>query len=146
MMASETRGSRRTLRSFWRPLAELNSTCSPSKSTHTGVTCGRPSGIRVPRLAKARLVNKSRYFSGITADIKTLQNLNSSNYSRLQNSLAEEWHGMMTQRGENRYFLRRPLMPAALGVLLGMLLALALAAAAAGQTADKYPPTIVFMT
>jgi hypothetical protein len=53
---------------------------------------------------------------------------------------------MMNQQGENRNLLRRPLMPAAIGVLLAMLLALALAAAAAGQTAEKYPPTIVFMT
>ena len=37
-------------------------------------------------------------------------------------------------------------MPTAIRVLLAMLLALALAAAAAGQTAEKYPPTIVFMT
>jgi hypothetical protein len=53
-----------------RPLAELKMTCSPSKSTHTGVTCGRPSGINVPRLAKARFWNRSRYFSGITCDIR----------------------------------------------------------------------------
>jgi S-adenosylmethionine hydrolase len=53
---------------------------------------------------------------------------------------------MMNQQGENRNLLRRPLMPAAIRVLLAMLLALALAAAAAGQTAEKYPPTIVFMT
>jgi S-adenosylmethionine hydrolase len=53
---------------------------------------------------------------------------------------------MMNQQGENRNLLRRPLMPAAIGVLLAMLLALALAAAAVGQTAEKYPPTIVFMT
>src|SRR5579863_8415378 len=70
MTASDTRGSRRTLRSFWRPLAELKMTCSPSKSHHTGVTCGRPSGIRVPRLAKARFWKRSRYFSGMTCDIR----------------------------------------------------------------------------
>ena len=28
-------------------------------------TCGRPSGMRVPKLAKARFSNRSRYFSGI---------------------------------------------------------------------------------
>ena len=53
---------------------------------------------------------------------------------------------MMNQRGESRNLLRRPLMPAAIRVLVAMLLALALAAAAAGQSAEKYPPTIVFMT
>ena len=41
-------------------------------------------------------------------------------------------------------------MPAAIRVLLGMLLvmllALAMVAAAAGQSAERYPPTIVFMT
>src|SRR6266436_3599473 len=68
-MASATRGSRRTLRSFWRPLAELKVTCSPSKSHHTGVTCGRPSGMRVPKLAKAFFWKRSRYFSGMTFDI-----------------------------------------------------------------------------
>lgn len=51
---------------------------------------------------------------------------------------------MMSQRGENRNFLRRPLMPAAIRIVLAMLLTLALAAA--GQSAEKYPPTIVFMT
>src|SRR6266576_2304993 len=68
-MARDTRGSRRTLRSFWRPRAELKITCWPSKSHHTGVTCGRPSGISVPRLAKAGFWKRSRYFSGITLDI-----------------------------------------------------------------------------
>ncbi len=57
---------------------------------------------------------------------------------------------MMSQRDENRNFQRRPLMPAAIRVLLGMLLvmllALAMVAAAAGQSAERYPPTIVFMT
>src|SRR5712692_3889289 len=65
MIAMATRGSRRTLRSFCRPLAELKITKSPSRSHHTGVTCGWPSGISVPRLAKARLLNRSRYLSGI---------------------------------------------------------------------------------
>ncbi|MFZ1156512.1 MAG: SAM-dependent chlorinase/fluorinase [Candidatus Sulfotelmatobacter sp.] len=37
-------------------------------------------------------------------------------------------------------------MPAAIRIVLAMLLTLALAAAAAGQSAEKYPPTIVFMT
>src|SRR5215467_11781611 len=64
-----TRGSRRTFLSFCRPRAELKITCSPSKSHHTGVTCGRPSGIRVPRLAKAFFWKRSRYFSGITLDM-----------------------------------------------------------------------------
>src|SRR6266513_3170746 len=68
-MASATRASRRMLRSFWRPFAEFTMTCSPSKSTHTGVTCGRPSGMIVPRLAKAFFWKRSRYFSGITVDI-----------------------------------------------------------------------------
>src|SRR3984957_14423298 len=53
---------------------------------------------------------------------------------------------MMNQRGENRKFLRRLLMPAAIRVLLAMVLALVPAAAAAGQSGEKYPPTIVFMT
>src|SRR5713226_1875937 len=70
MIAKDTRGSRRTLRSFCRPLAELKITCWPSKSTQTGVTCGLPSGINVPRLAKARFWNKSAYFSGMTSDIR----------------------------------------------------------------------------
>src|ERR1700680_3941815 len=60
------------LRSFTRPLAELTSTCLPSKSHHTGVTCGCPSGIRVPRLANAFFLNRSRYFSRIAAGIRTL--------------------------------------------------------------------------
>ena len=53
---------------------------------------------------------------------------------------------MMNQRGENEKFLWRPWMPAAIRVLLAMLLALALTAVAVGQSAEKYPPTIVFMT
>src|ERR1700723_1596175 len=65
-----TRGSRRTFLSFWRPLAELKMMCSPSKSHHTGVTCGLPLGIRVPRLAKARFWKRSRYFSGMTSGIR----------------------------------------------------------------------------
>src|SRR6266700_1791078 len=65
MMASATRGSRRMFLSFCRPLAELTMTRSPSRSHQTGVTCGWPSGISVPRLAKARLLNRSRYLSGI---------------------------------------------------------------------------------
>src|SRR5579863_9974830 len=72
MTASDTRGSRRTLRSFWRPLAELKMTCSPSKSHHTGVTCGLPSGMSVPRLANARFWNRSRYFSGMTCGMNAL--------------------------------------------------------------------------
>src|SRR6185503_11648206 len=55
--------------SFCRPRAEFTKTCLPSKSTHTGVTCGVPSGIIVARFAKAFLSNKSLYFSGITSAI-----------------------------------------------------------------------------
>src|SRR5579864_3184246 len=69
MIASATRGSRRMFLSFCLPLAEFTITCSPSKSHQTGVTCGEPSGMSVPRLAKARLVNRSRYLSGIACDM-----------------------------------------------------------------------------
>src|SRR5216683_5273681 len=68
----ETRGSRRTFLSFTRPFAELKRTCFPSKSTHTGVTCGLPSFISVPRFPKACFSNRSKYFSGITSLIAVL--------------------------------------------------------------------------
>ena len=53
---------------------------------------------------------------------------------------------MVSQLGGNRNLLRRPSKPTAIRVLLAMLLALVLAVAAVGQSAEKYPPTIVFMT
>src|SRR5712691_10495041 len=68
-MATATRASRRRLRSFWRPRAELTRTCCPSKSTHTGVTCGLPSGISVARFPNAGLRKRSRYFSGMRSAI-----------------------------------------------------------------------------
>src|SRR5437667_2670613 len=73
MTASATRGSRRMFLSFWRPLAELTMTWSPSKSHHTGVTCGLPSGMSVPRLAKARFENRSRYLSGMAMSSSLLE-------------------------------------------------------------------------
>src|ERR1700756_3362225 len=69
MTASATRGSRRMFLSFWRPLAEFTTTRSPSRSHQTGVTCGEPSGIRVARLANARLEKRSRYLSGMACDM-----------------------------------------------------------------------------
>src|SRR5947209_15620690 len=71
MIASATRGSRRMFLSFCRPLAVFTMTKSPSMSHHTGVTWGEPSGIRVPRLAKARLPKRSRYLSGIDCDMSS---------------------------------------------------------------------------
>src|SRR5579864_2125399 len=69
MTARATRGSRRIFLSFCLPLAEFTITCSPSESHQTGVTCGEPSGMSVPRLAKARLVKRSRYLSGMACDM-----------------------------------------------------------------------------
>src|SRR5579864_5570087 len=69
--------------SFTRPSAELNRMWLPSKSTHTGVTCGLPSGITVARLANAGFVNKSAYFSGIFFAI----NISSVTL----NTLSESW-------------------------------------------------------
>src|SRR3989454_10924 len=68
-MATATRASRRRLRSFWRPRAELTRTCCPSKSTHTGVTCGLPSGISVARFPNAGLRKRSRNLSGMRSAI-----------------------------------------------------------------------------
>src|SRR5438045_1178793 len=76
MMATETRGSRLTFLSFCRPRAELKMTWSPSKSHQTGVTCGRPSGMRVARLAKARFWKRSLYFSGMACDMNSSKKLN----------------------------------------------------------------------
>src|SRR3954464_4821313 len=78
-----TRGSRRMFLSFWRPRAVFTSTRSPSKSTHTGVTCGLPSGMTVARLANARLVKRSRYLSGIDCDMSSsLLELHEQHYRR----------------------------------------------------------------
>src|SRR4051794_17141553 len=44
---SETRGSRRRLRTFWNPSTVLITTCSPSVSTQVWVSWGEPSGMRV---------------------------------------------------------------------------------------------------
>ena len=57
------------LRSFWRLRTELNQTQSSSRSHHTGVTYGPPSGISVAKWAKVGLLNRSRYFSGMAADM-----------------------------------------------------------------------------
>src|SRR5215831_18329467 len=54
-------------RSLTRPFAELKRTCVPSKSTHTGVTCGLPSFISVPRFPKACFSSRSAWVCGITS-------------------------------------------------------------------------------
>src|SRR2546423_1697423 len=78
-----TRGSRRILLSFWRPRAVFTRTRSPSRSTHTGVTCGLPSGMSVARLANARFVKRSRYLSGIDCDkSSSLLELHEQHYRR----------------------------------------------------------------
>src|SRR5207249_2596952 len=64
-MESATRGSRAKFFTLTRPCAVLKRTCVPSKSTHTGVTCGAPSAPTVARCAKAFFVKRSRYCSGI---------------------------------------------------------------------------------
>src|SRR5579872_368883 len=83
MLAIATRGSRRIFLSFWRPRAVFTSTRSPSRSTHTGVTCGLPSGMSVARLANARLVKRSRYLSGMDCDMSSsLLELQEQHYRR----------------------------------------------------------------
>ena len=47
-----TRVSLAAFLSFTRPTAVFTSIVSPSRSTHTGETCGEPSGMRVARKAK----------------------------------------------------------------------------------------------
>src|SRR2546428_1854612 len=64
---SATRGSRARFLTLTRPFAVLKRTCVPSKSTHTGVTCGAPAGPTVARCANAFFVKRSRYCSGIVA-------------------------------------------------------------------------------
>src|SRR3974377_151307 len=64
-MARAIRRLRRMFLSLTRPLAELMRKCAPSKSNHTGATCGLPSCMMVARFAKAFLVSRSRNFSGM---------------------------------------------------------------------------------
>src|SRR2546425_823684 len=66
-MESATRGSLARFLTLTRPFAVLKRTCVPSKSTHTGVTCGAPSGPTVASCANAFFVKRSRYCSGIVA-------------------------------------------------------------------------------
>src|SRR5438552_4045014 len=66
-MESATRGLRARFLTLTRPFAVLKRTCVPSKSTHTGVTCGAPSGPTVASCANAFFVKRSRYCSGIVA-------------------------------------------------------------------------------
>src|SRR5947207_310482 len=66
-MESATRGLRARFLTLTRPFAVLKRTCVPSKSTHTGVTCGAPSGPAVARCANAFFVKRSRYCSWIVA-------------------------------------------------------------------------------
>src|SRR3972149_2161196 len=70
MIESAPRLLRRMFLSFTRPLAELTRICVPSKSHHTGVTCGEPLAISVARCAKATLVKRSLNCSGIAAPIE----------------------------------------------------------------------------
>src|SRR3970040_542366 len=70
MIESATRLLPRLFYSFPPPLAELTRICVPSKSHHTGVTCGEPSAISVARCAKATLVKRSLNCSGIAAPIE----------------------------------------------------------------------------
>src|SRR5208337_1400985 len=140
-MARATRGSRRTLRSFWRPLAELKMTCWPSKSHHTGVTCGRPSGMRVPRLAKARFWKRSAYFSGITLDIADSPGLRDS----LLNYGCPDYSSLS---GE---FDLMPMTSAPAGkspriFCLWFVLFLVASPLLSQQSSVQPPPTIVFMT
>src|ERR1700685_753838 len=143
MMARATRGLRRTFLSFCRPFAELKMTCSPSKSHHTGVTCGRPSGINVPRLAKARFLNRSRYFSGITCDIRA-SGFRFQHYSGLagMQTISTIGTGPMTARLRKRSFLPSEMIVLAVTVIV----IVAAPLRAATDAAQKYPPTIVFMT
>src|SRR5207245_11002643 len=60
-------GSRARFLTLTRPFAVLKRTCVPSKSIHTGVTCGAPSEPTVARCANAFFVKRSRYCSGIVA-------------------------------------------------------------------------------
>src|SRR2546422_4136771 len=66
-MESATRGLRARFLTLTRPFAVLKRTCVPSKSTHTGVTCGAPSEPTVATCANAFFVKRSRYCSGIVA-------------------------------------------------------------------------------
>jgi hypothetical protein len=58
-MASVIRGSPRTFLSFRLSRTVFTSTCSPSKSTHVGVTCGAPSGSNVATNANDRFSKRS---------------------------------------------------------------------------------------
>src|SRR5262245_27155598 len=71
-MESATLLFRRMFLSLTRPLAELTRICDPSRSNQTGVTCGRPSGIKVARWANATLLNRSLYLPGMEAAIYNL--------------------------------------------------------------------------
>src|SRR5215475_10958546 len=63
-----TRGFRWRFLSFTRPRAVLKRMRSPSRSTHTGVTCGAPSAPTVAMCANAFLPSRrSRKFWGIAA-------------------------------------------------------------------------------
>src|SRR3954469_9135335 len=95
-----TRGSRRIFLSFCLPRAVFTSTRSPSKSTHTGVTCGLPSGMSVARLANARFVKRSRYLSGIDCDkSSSLLELHEQHYRRCRR-----------RESNARYMAFRPLL------------------------------------
>src|SRR5271163_4927322 len=89
----ETRGSRRMLRSLARPFAEFTTRRPSSRSIHTGVTWGLPSGMSVPRLPKAGFWNRSRYFSGIVADTML------SSFSRVSEERSRK-HGSFFLRGQ----------------------------------------------
>ncbi len=64
-MANVIRGSLRTFLSFRLSRTVFTNTCSPSKSTHVGVTCGDPSGSNVPTNANDGFSKRSRYSDGM---------------------------------------------------------------------------------
>src|SRR5574338_1394421 len=74
-MARATAGLRRRFLSLRRPLAVLNRTWVPSKSPHTGVTCGVPSVFTVARLAKAFFCRMSLNPSGMPAIVLSFRRL-----------------------------------------------------------------------
>src|ERR1700733_13481890 len=67
MTVTATFGSRSRLRAFFLPLAVLKRTSSPSRSTHSSVIWGEPSGLMVAREARTGRAISSRAFSDRTS-------------------------------------------------------------------------------
>src|SRR5919112_6099654 len=66
-MESAMRGSRFTFLYFCRVLVWLNLTFSPSQPNQTGLLCSSPSGPRVATWARAVLLSRSSWLSGMRA-------------------------------------------------------------------------------